>query len=316
MAKTRLVSMLKTLRAAVDEFDHGRPAQRRRHLSALVEFIVTAEPPEALLELGEAEGMSALRRTMKRLHDFLSNHSPLPEALCCRYRYRQATGLVLTEWGIRKTEWREAHQLANDAGIAFDLLYDRIDVTRLPWHDPIEEELASVDVILDPAALDDLLLCAIEGLLSPKKGKRKGYEVYGVALGMVKTRTQARRRGGVSTRKAVYILRCQPQLSADSTYRSVEWRERSIDALIEASHSLFPQYAVIADFHSHPYDTLEELYARRGWDPSEGDAEDGLEWFREVRRHGDRPEVSLIVAIAPSRARTERGHCQIGRAHV
>ncbi len=58
--------------------------------------------------------------------------------------------------------------------------------------------------MLDGLALESMLLPALEGYLSPRKAKRKGYEVYGVNFGMSR-QFQRHGRDGLKTTRIVSV---------------------------------------------------------------------------------------------------------------
>lgn len=209
----------------------------------------------------------------------------------------------MREWGINEKDWNLIHQLAREAGLSLALLYTSGRIVNLPWLDALEEDMSGVMVSLDSNALDDMLLSTLEGFLSPRSGRRKGYEVYGLCLGMTKCKQIKKTGRGMREEKHIHIHRAVPQLSAEGDFLSVEWREKSIEALLSASGALFPHYSIIADWHSHPYDAIEHLVARRGYLPSESDEMDNMRWFEHMQQQGEKPEVSFVLAIARTRNR-------------
>ena len=310
MARTRLVTLTDAVWDRIENHFAGRPARLQQVLEDLVVLLATAEVPPRLDALAESGEVHRLRASLRRLQAFLADESHLPEALCCHYLYGQSPGRAQREWGVRVSEWRYVNGLARrlEAPNAFHLLYARHPFEQYPWHDALEERFVSVEVILDPDALDDMLLCAVEGLYAPRPGRRKGFEVCGVNLGMVKTVQPARRSGSSATVRYVYVMRSQPQLSAEGGFGGVAWREKGIDALLAAARTLFPNYQAVADFHSHPYDDFESLVETRGWRPSDDDQADNDRWFPLMVSKGERPQLTMILGIARCRTRVGQGH--------
>lgn len=306
MGRTRLVAAAEAVRETLERHTNSRPTARAECLYDLLVTLVTTRPPPRLAALAAAGDARGLGTRLKTLTTLLTQQATLPEALYCHYRYRESRNRVLRRWQVRPRDWSYVHALADEVGRALALLYSVEDFSALPWQQRLEAERTQLTVILDSTALDDMLLCALEGLLSPKEGHRKGYEVYGACLGMARERDTARRGEGVRWHRHIYVHRALPQLSAEASYLSVSWREKSFAALAEAAQALFPHYQLVGDFHSHPYDSLAELRCRKGWLPSRGDESNNQEWCAFMRGLGETPQIAFVLAIARSRAAARR----------
>jgi len=284
----------------------GQPARKRRAEQLLVSLLVTAEMPPELEETASDSTVRGLRGNMAALADFVRQDSYLPEALCAHYRYRQGKRRVLARYRVSKSEWSFVHQLARDAGIDMTAFSRTITYEDLCWHDTLEAEIVSVQVVLDPRALEDMVVCALEAYLSPKK--RKGYEVFGINLGMARDVAEKKKVFGTAVTRYVAVLRAQPQLSAEGSPSAVRPSYLSVGALQEAVATLFPQHQLVGDFHSHVYEDMAELSGASGWRPSEGDKRLCAELFDDMKARGHTPHVDFIVAIARCQRRVHHSH--------
>lgn len=305
MPPSKLIELAEPIRRLMEERFRGKPARLREALSSLLVAAITAEPVDDLDAL--AADVRGLKGRLGLLMRHLRTDSRLPEALCAHYEYGQSASSAMKEWGVSEEEWRFAHDLARETGAHLDLTYLTHDFSFHEWHGELEQRFASVDVFMDHRALEDLLIAVVEAYLSPRKGKRKGYEVVGICLGMTSSELREVRGQGMRTLTRVQVLRCQPQLSAEGGTTWVEWSDKSLDALLSAASTLFPAYKLVGDFHSHPYDTLSQV-GEEGWHYSEGDEDALRTWFERMDGIGQRPVVSLVAAIARSDKPAELDH--------
>ncbi|MDH3582806.1 MAG: hypothetical protein OER86_01170, partial [Phycisphaerae bacterium] len=171
---------------------------------------------------------------------------------------------------------------------------------RFKWHDKLEEDLTRLDVLLDSRALNDMLVAAFEAYLSPRPKRRKGYEVYGIGLGGVRTVQAKTQRKGITLKHYVSVSRVQLQLSAEGAMGWVEPNDRSMLALLKASTTLFPHYQVVGDFHSHPYDQWSDLVYHEGWTYSSADQKANYQAAKSMIDQGHRMMMAFIVAVARS----------------
>ena len=305
MPRTLTEKLAASVRRDLERHFRGRNRLLRRNLEALLRMLITASVPPSLEDLAcEVRG---LRSHLAALERHLRNDPGLPAALFARYRYRQPEPQARRRHEVTDGEWRLVHDLAREVGRNLEVLVPALDGVRHRWHDRLEEEFSRVEVMLYEEALTDMLVCALEGYLSPRRSRRKGYEVYGINLGMVREVRQLQRHRGMMTTYYVAVMRSQPQLSAEGSFGEVLPNERSLQAVLDATRTLFPQYQVVGDFHSHCYDTLETLLARRGWEYSRGDEASSVETFDQMLGAGERPLVTFIVALARCARRVHPG---------
>jgi len=308
MAYATLEVLAGRVRQVLERSLEGRPALLARHLRQLLRLLVTAEcagPLHALAESGEARG---LQTHLNRLIRYVQTESRLPEAMCVRYLYKASESVAVRHHGIGRREWQYVHRLARELDWDPLLHVPLIPYEQYLWHDELEEELIDVEVILDGQALEGMLLCALEGYLSPKRPRRKGYEVCGICLGMTRDVPRRRRRNGVTVTRYVSVMRSHPQLSADGCSSFVELNERSLGALLDASGALYPQYQAVGDFHSHLYGDLKQMVQAGGWQFSGADDEANVRLARQLAESGHRICVAFVIGVARSGQRVARSH--------
>ncbi|MBN1670380.1 MAG: hypothetical protein JXR37_05080 [Kiritimatiellae bacterium] len=291
-----LVQLLRSVREILQRGHAGRPVQLRKAERLLLATIATGEPPADLLALAQNGQVRGLQSGLANLTAYLRKLSLLPEGLCAHYRYGQSRRLVLDRYRVSQSEWDFVHRLARETGTDMQGLTRAIKYEDLFWHDTLEAEIVSVEVVLDPRALDDMVVCALEAYLSPKK--RKSYEVFGINLGMVRDVTEERKRLGTLITRYVSVMRSQPQLSAEGGPSEVAPSYRSVAALQKAAAALFPQYQLVGDFHSHVYPDMDTLRRAAGWEPSDGDKWYCAKLSDEAKVFGQPPHVDIVLAVA------------------
>jgi len=308
MPYSRLERLATRLRTDLEMVHDGHGKELKPSLGTLLDLLITAEVPPLLETLVRRSKLHGFKTHLRSLERHLQEDSHLPECLCARYKYKVSETKARRRFRIGDRDWRYIHALAQDLGRDLDLLIPFIQYEFFHWHDVLEQDLVTLEVILDPRALDDLLVCALEGYLSPKLNRRKGYEVYGLCLGMVRDEYTRARRNGIAITRYVSVMRCQPQLSAEGTAKYVLPNDRSVKAIVDATGALFPQHRVVGDFHSHPYVDLAEMRQRKGWRYSVADQEHNEEMSQVLKSMGHPPTVGLIVAVTRCRQRIERSH--------
>lgn len=308
MACSTLEKYLRPVRDDLDLHFQARRKRRAVHLRHLLELLLRAEPPAALQRLAEGGEVRGLSTHLSRLLGHLQNTSRLPEALCARYRYGLSEAQARQAYPLPDRDWQLAHDLA--AEVAWDLPAQAgtIDYERLVWHDALEESLVAVEVVLDSRALEQMLVSCLEGYLSPRLPRRKGYEVYGLCLGMVRQTPPRRTRTQPRITRYLSVLQAHPQLSAQSGYHSVEPNDASFRAILQATRAMYPQYLAIGDFHSHPYDDRTSLEARKGWRFTDADEQSNIQLVESLAQHAQRFHVSFVVALARCAGVLPRGH--------
>jgi hypothetical protein len=285
-----------------------RSARLDEALRLLLEMLLTARAPGALEELAASGQVRGLRTHLRQLEAHLRADSRLPEALCARYKYKTSEARARRRYRISGRAWGYFHHLAAEARWNVDLRVPLISYEKLPWHDDLEQRYVALDVILDSAALEGMLVCALEAYLSPRAPRRKGYEVYGVNLGMTRDVHRRRPLDGVCITRYVSVMCSYPQLSADGESGFVVPNARSLDAILGASTALHPQYQAVADFHSHPYDDLSLMEQKKGWEYTAADEASNIDVSRALGRLGHHVSVTFVIAVARCKQKVARSH--------
>ncbi len=306
MATAKVERLANRVRADIEELFSTQPAKRQEYLRLLLETIVTAEPPEALEALAGEGSARGLRTYLRRLEKYLKTMSCLPEAICSRFKYRSSQLQVMSGYRISRRAWDYFMGLAKDVDWDPELQVPVIRYESLPWHDQLEEEVVHVEVVLDARALEGMVVSALEGYLSPKGRHRKGYEVYGINLGMVREIHRRQPRSGIQLTKYVYVMHSQPQLSAEGGSDYVTPNPRSLRAILDATGAMYPQYQAVGDFHSHLYRDFAEMDDHKGWECSTGDEASNRQLAEAMAEHGHPMLIAFVLAIARSTRRVSR----------
>ena len=308
MALTQLEKLISQVRSDLEGYFQGRRSHLRVGLRWLLELVVMARTPEGLeniIESGEVRGLRTHTRTLER---YLQEKSTIPEALCARYHYKLSEPRSRSQYKVSSGAWAFIHRLAKEIGWELALNIPLIPYETLPWHDSLEERFVDLKVVLDSLALEGMLISAMEGYLSPRSRRRKGYEVYGINLGMMRDVPHKRQRTGTRKTRYISVMRSQPQLSAEGQYEFVEPNPRSLDAILTVTQALYPQYQAVGHFHSHPYDDLAEMERKEGWRFSSSDEEINQDFAQVMNEMHQRIAATFIVGICRSGQSITRSH--------
>jgi hypothetical protein len=261
--------------------------------------------------LAENRAVRGLKKHLRLLCRYMEAESHLPLAVCAHYKFDMPIRLALRRYCVRKSDWKLVHDLAFAYGLDTDLYIRGTALYQKgvgDWHDDLERDLIRVQVSLEKSALDEILVTCLEGYLSPRMGRKKGYEVYGLTLGMTRSVATTTPRVGRTEGYYVHVMRSQPMLSAEGRPNEVIPRAKSRDAILQATRTLYPHFEVIGDWHSHTYDSLSQMVRARGWFPSKIDEQFNQHWVEELAELGHRPMVAFIVALAHSEKRVPMSH--------
>ncbi len=160
----------------------------------------------------------------------------------------------------------------------------------------VDAHLERVRILIEPRALEDLLLAAAETYVVPARGKGNRYtECYGICYGS--RRDHAPLSDG-RFRRTVYVSRIVTQLRARANAHEVYPNSQSAKVHGEVADKLFSHLAVVGDYHTHPYASLTRLRSVKGWQYSGQDEEHIAGWIDDQRTVGHDPRFSLVVAVA------------------
>ncbi len=292
----------------LDRYFEGRPAKLAQSLKDLLLMLATTEVPPDLQQLADSGELHGLPTHLRELQQYLQNDSQLPEAICARYKYKVSETQAIRKYGVSRRAWDYFHNMARQLNWNPDLQVPLIAYEKLQWHDVMEEKFVDMEVLLDVRSLEGMLVSVLEGYLSPRQSCRKGYEVYGINLGMIRDMHHRRFHDGYCITRYVSVMHSLPQLSADAGYNGVAPNEKSFDAILQATSMLYPHCQVVGDFHSHPYDNLSLLEKRGGWTCTDSDERSNIDVAQIMSRHGHRIQLALIIAIARCRKKAPRSH--------
>jgi len=274
----------------------------------LLMFILTAQVPEDLRDLAAGGKIHGLKTRVGRFQRYLRKFSNVPEAFCARYKYRMSEHPARRRYNVSARTWNYVHRLAEEAGFNFETRMQLMDFRQFKWHEKLEEDLVLTDVVLDDKALNDMLVAIYEGYLVPREKRRKGCEVYGLNMGMIRSIEAQSRSKGISIHRYVSVLRSAPQMSAEAARWWVAPNNKAIEAVIKANNTLYPQNQILGDFHSHPYDNWKELLYHEGWRYSKGDQSYNFDLSQRFAELDNPISITFIVAIARSKHKVKRRH--------
>lgn len=149
-------------------------------------------------------------------------------------------------------------------------------------------------VFISDACLDDLVLQAVDAFQhgdNHSDDGRKGLETIGVAWG----RRQFSEEGGEPVEAKFFVEKCLLSLSAIRHQDWVTPDPAAMKALADTMDLMNPQYELLGDFHTHPYDDLDKVNQAKGWEWSRQDKR----YFKEnfVWEHTNNMPLFLICAI-------------------
>lgn len=302
MTATPLIRLVQNIRDILKD----RYREKSILLFDLLFFILTSDFPRdtdmAFCRRTANKTNKKLTENLRKLRKHLDKY-PIAQAICARYQFKQAKANILKKWGISPTDWNYVHKLAKEIGLKdFEsfIVGDPFPFNTLPWFDRFEEDRMCLEVIFDPRALEDMLICTQEAYFSRGRRKRKAYEVYGINLGMRRDlRYQSRSEGDITIRY-IHVMRSQPQLSAVAKPSTVIPNPYALEALSNFVDTEWPQYEIIGDFHSHPWQDWSELEKQKGWQFSGQDEVSISSWVGDLRRRDSshKPSVSFVIAVA------------------
>ncbi|MFC2061610.1 hypothetical protein ACFLUV_03780 [Elusimicrobiota bacterium] len=280
----------------------------REGRKALLLCLLTASIPESFPNLLEKHRIRGIKKQVIQLIRYLREFSNVPEAFCAKYKYKMSSHRVKRRYNISKRTWEYIHRLASEADFNMQYQLSLLDFKKFPWYERLEETMIFTDIVLDIRALNDMLVAIYEAYLAPRKKRRKGCEVYGLNLGMIRTTEVQAERKGITIQKYISVMRSAPQISATADWSNVKPNDQAVQAVIKANMTLFPHNQILGDFHSHPYATWNELLRSEGWEYSEGDQTENYTLARRFAQQGHPISLTFVVAIAKAKRKIKRRH--------
>ncbi len=310
-------ALQKRTKRLTDAIDRGVTNQRiiasqRKQLYQALFYLLTGDPKPSVA-LRSFCNSFRLKTPLKWLQEKIGREIKLPQALHCHFVRNMSLRNALKGWKVLDSDFELVQQLASTAELDLHdeqhLLRKAYSSMDLNWLGEVEDELDEVQVILGRVAVQDLLLGVLETYKVPKSSKTPYSEVFGICLGMASRHKLEKKGKGTNTTWFVNVEKAVPQIRAKARTDSVLPNLKSLESLIEAANSLFPQLEIIGDYHSHPYRTVRKLKSVRGWEASPSDFIGLEELYRGLRKHPKRKHrlrVTFIIAIARGKAGSNR----------
>ena len=152
----------------------------------------------------------------------------------------------------------------------------------------------AVEVTISEHALQSMVLAASEAYAFGKDGKREPVETYAHLWGY--------RRQGKDT-EHLHVDRISVCVSAETENDGVEVFTDVIALQDDILKHWSPHVSLLGDFHTHPYESWEELRRVKGWQFSKADIRSFLH-YDDLWKRADGFPISLVMAV-----------CQIKNVH-
>ena len=261
-------------------------------LRKLVTTLMTGKIPSG--KLPDEDLALILRRAEQQL---AGDGYGLPKAWYEMRTYSTSPGRATSRWRVNLKEIKCLEDLWTELRYTGEEYRHLIDQSKATWPFDVEEIHEDVVVWLDDKAIEDIVLVALEAYTVPRKGVRFT-ETYGMCFGSTKIKEEERQADGKHSTRYLHVSSVHIQLRAEGFSNKVIYDLRSLEAQMEVASHLFPQLDIVGDFHTHPYKTVDELRAIKGWEYSDSDEAVIPDWAGPLRRMGYHPRASLIVGIA------------------
>jgi hypothetical protein len=263
-----------------------------RLLRRLMVTLMTGKAPSE--ELPDKKLTSMLRKTESQL---VKDGYGLCKAWYEKQVYSASPRTAASHWNVKPAEVKYLDDLWIDLRYSKDEYRRLIDQSQVTWPFDVDETHEEVVVWLDDKAIEDIVLVALEAYAVPKKGARFT-ETYGICFGSIKATDETRQAHGKHTTRYIHVSSVHIQLRAEGFSNKVTYDLRSLETQMAVARHLFPQLDIVGDFHTHPYRTVEEMRAIKGWHYSGSDEACIPAWAGPLRKMGYHPRASLIVGVA------------------
>jgi hypothetical protein len=298
--RSQIASDARRVEGVIEKYvseDRGRKFAERRLRLDLLRLLETGVLGDELKKM--CRTVYGSKGTLKRIQRSITRDYALPKAIYDTWYLRTGESKALKRWKVRKRDYQMVKALADSLGRQPGTFLDEVSPAETSWMARVEREHVHVEVNLEPQALEDMMLSAIEAYRVPRGRKYPFTEIYGICLGTVREIRGGRKGRGTYSEYRVNVVRAATQLRARSSGDTTWPNERSLNAQVEAAEILFPYYEVVGDFHSHPYRTLTQIHRRKGWEYSSDDERHNLGWVKRMHEHfGHHPRVGFIIAVA------------------
>lgn len=269
----------------------------------LVKLLVTGVCDNELKNY--AEKTYGVKKPLKHLNNTMGKTNRLPLALYTKYSIGGSEYNIQKDWKINKRDWNYVHKVikhviteTTNPDLKMMLLLTSVDQKEWELKSEYESKYEDIEVILDRRAMEDILLSVLEGYKVRLDGKNPYTEVYGLCLGMTRKNIEDLKGYSEHTKHRIFVMRSSPQIRAEMKKNECFPRDESYEVLMEVSNDIFPQYEIVGEYHSHPYDLLSDLMSAKGWEPSDADKKSMSHIVKTMKQGNHRMRISMIVAIA------------------
>ncbi len=300
----RYTSLVRSFEEALERiFSEGNRRQVRLKTDlqrGLLQTLLTGNPP---LHDSFPRRLSSILRKIS--HQITRDDFSLPKACYEMKLYGASPKAASEHWGLNLRDIRTLDGLWKETGFTVDEYKKIITDLEPDWIFDVEERHEEIVIWLDDRAIEDIVLVALEAYTVPRKGL-KFTETYGICFGTVKSTEQIRQTSGKFTLRHIDIRSVHTQLRAVGFSNKVTYDLRSLETQMAVASYLFPKLDIVGDFHTHPYETAEQLREVEGWHFSPSDEACIPEWVLPLKEMGYHPRTSLIVGIAEGTKRITR----------
>jgi hypothetical protein len=273
---------------------------RRGLLRKLADTLMTGEVPAE-----DLPDRTLSRMLSKAQRQISEDDYDLSKAWYERRTYGATPGGAASHWHVKPLEIKYLEQLWMDLRYSQEEYRALIEQAQPDWSFDVDELHEDIVVWLDDKAIEDIVLVALEAYAVPRRGV-KFTETYGICFGSTKTTEEKRQTRGKHSTRYLHVSSVHIQLRAEGYSNKVTYDLRSLETQMAVAKRLFPQLDIVGDFHTHPYATVDELRALKGWRYSPADEACIPAWVQPLRKMGYHPRASLLVAIASGGKRISR----------
>lgn len=221
----------------------------------------------------------------------------LPRAWYEKCIYGASKMTAATRWKVNSLDIDSLEELWSTLDFSVSEYKKLIQRAEARWRFAVDETHEDLTIRLEDRAIADMLLLALEAFSVPKGKGTPFTEAYGICTGSARSNEEQRRGHGRHTSRFVHVRSVRTQVRAEGFVDRVDYDLRSIEAQMALMDYFMLGSDIVADFHTHPYETEKELLQVRGWKYSEADETTMVPWVARLRKKSFHPRASLIMAV-------------------
>lgn len=227
----------------------------------------------------------------------------IPRAWYEKSIYGASKGTVASRHKVRKRDIKCLEVLWDELDMTVSEYRELVADSETPWRFAVDERHEDMTIRLEDRAIGDMLLLALEGYSVPKGKGTPFTEVYGICLGSTRSTKDSRRGHGKHISHYIHLRGVRTQVRAEGFVDRVDYDLRSVETQMAVMDYLMLGADIVADFHTHPYETDRELVKQKGWRFSEADETTMPPWVAQLKDKHFHPKASLIMALAKGQRR-------------